>query len=356
MTVRKRFRKAAEARKAIVPVTIKDIAAELGLSVSTVSKALNDYPDVSPETRRLVKKTARRMGYRPSVAARSLRTRRTNTIGLIFCIIDRHLTDPYYLDLLASIGEECSRHGFDLLLSACPDRRLELSAYERMVGGKRVDGMILTGIRYGDERIAYLVEKGFPFVALGRSEQDGDFPYVDVDGLKGVGEGVQHLIDQGYRRIGFIGLPRELICAGHRFQGYRAALERSGLGFDPRLVIHCDRLTQEAGYQAMQRLLELDEPPDAAFVCSDEMALGVMRAVREGGLTVGREFGIVGFDDIPMAAQVQPPLTSIRQPFYEVGTRLCRMLIKLIQGEPLTESHVILEPTLVVRASSAHQR
>jgi len=335
-----------------MPVTIKDIAAELGLSVSTVSKALNDYPDVSPETRQLVKETARRMGYRPSAAARSLRTRRSNTIGLVFCIMDRHLTDPYYLDLLASIGEECSRHGFDLLLSACPYRRLERAAYKRMVEGKRVDGMILTGTRHGDERIAYLKGRGFPFVALGRSEEDGDFPYVDVDGAKGASAAVQHLVDQGYRRIGFIGLPTELICAGHRLQGYKTTLEKNGLSFDPRLVIHCDCLTQEAGYRAMQHLLALDEPPDAAFVCSDEMALGAMKAVQEKGWVVGGDFGIVGFDDIPMAAQVQPPLTSIRQPIYEVGTRLCRMLIQRIQDEPLAERHVILEPTLVVRESS----
>ena len=335
-----------------MPVTIRDIAAELGLSVSAVSKALNDYPDIAPETRELVKETAQRLGYRPSAAARSLRTRRTDTIGLIFCIVDRHLTDPYYLDLLASIGEECSRHGFDLLLSVCTDRGQERSAYERMVGGKRVDGMILTGIRYGDERIAYLVEKGVPFVAFGRSEQDGDFPYVDVDGAKGAEDGVQHLIDQGYQRIGFIGLPTELVCAADRCEGYQRALERNGLDLDPRLGIHCEHLTQEAGYQAMQGLLDLEHPPDAACVCSDEMAMGAMRAVQERGLILGRDFGIVGFDDIPMAAQVQPPLTSIRQPIYEVGTRLCQMLIELIQGEHLAERHVILEPALVVRESS----
>jgi len=262
----------------------------------------------------------------------------------------------YYLDLLSSIGEECSRHGFDLLLSACTDRALEHSAYERIVGGQRVDGMILTGTWHGDERIAYLVEKEFPFVALGRSEQDGNFPYVDVDGAKGVSDGVQLLIAQGYRRIGFIGLPTELVCAGHRFQGYQAALERNGLGFDPGLAVDCERLTQVAGYQAMRRLLELDEPLDAAFVCSDEMALGAMKAVQDKGLAVGRDFGIVGFDDIPMAVQIQPPLTSIRQPIYEIGTRLCQMLIQRIQGEHLVEQHVILEPALVVRESSGvHQ-
>ncbi len=337
-------------------VTIRDIAAELGLSVSAVSKALNDYPDIAPETRELVKETAQRLGYRPSAAARSLRTRRTDTIGLVFCIIDRHLTDPYYLDLLASIGEECSQQGFDLLLSACTDRGQERSAYERMVGGKRVDGMILTGIRHGDERITYLVEKGVPFVAFGRSEQDGDFPYVDVDGAKGAEDGVRHLIDQGYQRIGFIGLPTELICATDRCHGAQRALERNGLDLDPRLGIHCERLTREAGYQAMQGLLDLDDPPDAACICSDEMAMGAMRAVQERGLILGRDFGIVGFDDIPVAAQVQPPLTSIRQPIYEVGTRLCQMLIELVQGEHPAERYVILEPALVVRESSgAHQ-
>jgi len=340
-----------------VPVTIKDIARKLGLSVSTVSKALNDYPDIAPETRELVKRTARRMGYQPSAAARSLRTHKTNTIGLVFCLLDRHLTDPYYLDLLASIGEECSRHGFDLLLSAYSSRDMERAAYERMVEGQKVDGIILTGTRYKDERIAYLKEKGFPFVALGRSEKDGDFPYVDVDGAKGVRDGVQHLIDQGYRRIGFIGLPEELICSAHRFQGYKMALEENGLSLDPHLVIYCQHLTQDAGYRAMQRLLELDEPPNAAFICSDVMALGAMMAVQERGLTVGQDFGIVGFDDIPMAAQLQPPLTSVRQPIYEIGTLLCRMLIKLIQGEPLDELHIVLEPTLVIRESSkAHQR
>jgi len=337
-----------------MPIAIKDIAAELGLSVSAVSKALNAYPDISAETRRLVEETARRMGYRPSAAARSLRTQRTNTIGLILCLIDRHLTDPYYLDLLASIGEECSRNGFDLLLSVCTDRGSERSAYERMVDGSRVDGMILTGTRHEDERIAYLTERAFPFITFGRLEHDGDFPNIDVDGAKGVSEGVQHLIDQGYRRIAFIGLPTELICAGHRFQGYQAALEGNSMAFDPDLVIHCECLAQEAGYRAMQRLLELDktQPPDAACVCSDVMALGAMMAVQERGLAVGRDFGIVGFDDIPMASQVQPSLSSIRQPVYKIGARLCRMLIKLIEGEPLDEYHIILDPILVIRESS----
>ena len=335
-----------------MPVTIRDIAAELGLSISAVSKALNDYPDIAPETRQRVKETAHRMGYQPSAAARSLRTRKTYTIGLIFCIIDRHLTDPYYLNLLASIGEESSRQGYDLLLSACPDQELECSAYERIIGGKKVDGMILTGIRHEDERIAFLVEKAVPFVAFGRSEQDGRFPYIDVDGAKGSEAGVQHLIDQGYRRISFIGLPTELVCAGHRFQGYQTSLKRNGMGFDPRLVINCEHLTQESGYQAMQKLLDLNELPDSACICSDALAIGAMRAAQDKGLTVGRDFGIVGFDDIPMAAQVQPPLTSIRQPIYEIGTRLCQLLIRQLKGEHLIERHVILEPTLVIRESS----
>ena len=127
---------------------------------------------------------------------------------------------------------------------------------------------------------------------------------------------------------------------------------RNRIEFDTNQVINCERLTQDSGYQAMQHLLDLGEPPDAACICSDALAIGAMRAVQDRGLTVGSDFGIVGFDDIPMAAQVLPSLTSIRQPIYEVGTRLCQMLIEHIQGEHLTERHIILEPTLVIRESS----
>jgi len=340
-------------------VTRDDVARLAGVSPATVSYVINDGPrPVSEETRTKVLQAIKQLGYQPNVTAQNLRRQRTNTIGLVFTTIERHLTHPYFVDLLTSVGEECARHGFDLLLSPCTDRSLEQTIYERMVGGRRVAGVIVTGIRHNDSRVAYLNAEGFPFVILGRPEHGGDedFPCIDVDGTRGVDEAVQHLIDLGWRRIAFIGLAAELICADDRLAGYRRALERNGLSYDPRLVTQM-HTTEEAGHQAMTGFLALDEPPDAVLACSDELALGAMNAAQERGLVVGQNIGIIGFDDIPSAAYCRPPLTTIRQPMYEIGTRLCRMLIQIIEGEEPEERQIVLPPTLVVREScGAHRR
>ncbi|HIC92649.1 MAG TPA: LacI family transcriptional regulator [Anaerolineae bacterium] len=338
-------------------VTRDDVARLAGVSPATVSYVINDGPrPVSEDTRTKVLWAIERLGYQPNVMAQNLRRQRTNTVGLVFMTIERHLTHPYFVDLLTSVGEECARHGFDLLLSPCPDRALEQSIYERMVGGRRVAGIIVTGIRHTDARIAYLDAEEFPFVVLGRPERNEDLHYIDVDGARGTDEAVQHLIDLGWQRIALIGLSAELICADDRLVGYRRALERNGLAYDPALVVNMPT-TEAAGHQAMTRFLALDEPPDAVLACSDELALGAMNAAQEQGLVVGRDIGVIGFDDIPSAAYCQPPLTTIRQPMYEIGTRLCRMLIQIIEGKEPEERQVVLPPTLIVREScGAHCR
>ncbi len=147
----------------------------------------------------------------------------------------------------------------------------------------------------------------------------------------------------------------ELICAGDRLAGYREGLERNGLDYDPALVANMPT-TEAAGHQAMARFLALDEPPDAVLACSDELALGAMNAAQEQGLVVGQDIGVIGFDDIPSAAYCRPPLTTIRQPMYKIGTRLCRMLIQIVEGEKPKERQVVLPPTLVVRESCGAHR
>ena len=332
-------------------VTRDDVARLAGVSTATVSYVINNGPrPVSKETRSKVLQAIEQLGYQPNVMAQNLRRQRPNAVGLVFTTIERHLTHPYFVDLLTSVGEECARHGFDLLLSPCTDRALEQSIYERMVGGRRGAGVIITGVRHNDSRIAYLCAEAFPFVVLGRPEHDEDFPYIDVDGACGTDEAVQHLIDLGWRRIAFIGLAAELLCADDRLAGYRRALERNGLAYDPALVANMPT-TEAAGHQAMARFLALDEPPDAVLASSDELALGAMNAVQKQGLVVGQDIGVIGFDDIPSAAYCQPPLTTIRQPIYEIGTRLCRMLIRIIEGKEPDERQVVLPPALIVRES-----
>jgi LacI family transcriptional regulator len=333
-------------------VTLKDIAAEVGYSVTTVSRALNDYDDVSKTTKQLIKRVAQEMGYHPHVIAQSLQSKRTNTVGFIVPATERYLSDPYFLELLAGIGDGAASYAFDILVSTCkPMDSQEHLAYERMVRGRRVDGIIVARTRRDDERIAYLVSEGFPLIAFGRTDSELDFPYLDIDGEKGVFEAVEHLIGLGHRRIGFIVPSMYLMFAEHRLTGYKRALRSNGLEFDAALTVE-GNLTQSGGYRSMGQLLDLKDPPTAVVAGNDLMAFGAMEAAQERGLTVGRDIAVIGFDDIPLAAHFRPSLTTIRQPVYDIGKTLSQMLIKIVRGEDLAERQVILQPELVIRESS----
>jgi len=335
---------------------IKDVARQAGVSIGTVSHVINNTVPVRGVTRDRVLEAVKELDYHPNSVARSLQSRRTNTISLVLPTTERNLEEHSYLsELLAGIMDESRHHSFDLLLSAsCPETE-ELSIYRRMVRGKRVDGCIITCTKEDDERIVYFLEEDMPFVAFGRSNEEWDFPYVDVDGKAGVHQGVRYLIDLGHRRIGFMGLPSELMCSRHRLEGYHAALEEEGLPFDSSLVTE-GKASQAGGYHAMKNLLEVEPSPTAIMTSSDLMALGAMKAASEKGLSVGRDISIVGFDDIQLAANYHPPLTTIRQPTYKIGVMLCHMLIQLIRGEELSERQIILQPELIVRESCGRKR
>lgn len=333
-------------------VTLKDIAGKVGYSVTTVSRALNDYDDVSEETKQLIKRVAQEMGYHPHVIAQSLQRQRTNTVGFIVPATDRYLSDPYFLELLAGIGDGAASYDFDLLVSTCkPMCPKERVVYERMVKGRRVDGIVVARTRCDDERIAYLVSEDFPLVAFGRTDLGLDFPYLDVDGEKGVYEAVEYLVGLGHRRIGFISPSMYLMFAEHRLAGYKRALQDNGLEFDPALVVE-GNLTQSGGYQRMEQLLGLKEPPTAAVTGNDLMAFGAMEAAQERGLVVGQDIAVIGFDDVPLAAHFHPSLTTVRQPIYEIGKMLSQRLVKIIEGKKLAQHQILLQPQLVIRESS----
>ena len=333
-------------------VTLKDIAHKVGYSVTTVSRALNDYDDVSEETKQLIKRVAQEMGYHPHVIAQSLQRRRTNTVGFIVPATERYLSDPYFLELLAGIGDGAASYDFDLLISTCkPMDPKEPLVYERMVKGRKVDGIVVARTRCDDERITYLASEGFPLIAFGRTASEQDFPYLDVDGEKGVCEAVEYLIGLGHRRIGFISPSMYLMFAEHRLAGYKRALQDNGLELDPALVVE-GNLTQSGGYQRMEQLLDLEEPPTAVVTGNDLMAFGAMETAQERGLVVGHDIAVIGFDDIPLAAYFRPTLTTVRQPIYDIGKMLSQMLIKIIKGEEPAQRQIILQPELVIRESS----
>ena len=330
-------------------VTLKTIAEEAGVSITTVSRALAGYGDVNEQTRRRIIEIAERLGYQPNLAARHLRSKRTYTIGMV---IPRtaHYSDPFFMELVAGVGKQASEHGYDLLLSAQMQGEEELSAYRRMVAGGRVDGMIVARVLWQDPRIAYLRQVYHPFVAFGRTE-DPAHPYIDVDGAEGMYQLVAHLVEYGHKRIALIQSPRELAFTADRCGGYRRGLEAFDLPYREEYVIQ-GNLTRHSGRLAAEKLLALPTPPSAIIACNDLMALGASEAVHARGLRVGRDVAIAGFDDIPEATTATPPLTTVRQPIYGIGHRLVDMLVRLMQHEEVDNTQVLLQPELVIRASS----
>jgi LacI family transcriptional regulator len=350
-------------------VTLKDIAQKVGRSVTTVSRALAGYSDVAESTRQRVRQTAKEMGYYPNVAARHLQKQRTDTLAFVIPTHGPRFSDPFFSELLAGIGSEAGRHRFDLLVSTQPpDSDAERETYRRIVHGRRADGVLVVRTRQNDERIRFLSEQSFPFVAFGRSDLALEFPYVDEDSYTGTQLITQHMADLGHRRIGFVSAPAGLMFCQLRVAGYRDTLRANGLEPDRALIIGGD-LTQRGGFQAAQTLLALDPRPTAIIACNDLMALGAMSAAQNLGLIIGQDLSVGGFDDIPLAEHAHPPLTTVRQPIYEIGQRVTRMLVQLIQGqlapetrqdtrrsreagETAAETQVILTPQLIIRDSS----
>jgi len=332
-------------------VTLKDIARQVGVSVTTVSRALGGYDDVAEETRQRILQAAREMGYRPHTIAQSLQRKRTNTVGFVIPTAGPRSSDPFFTELLTGIGEAAAEHDFDLLVFTGAPGAQEREAYDRVVGSRRVDGLLVVRTRCHDERIIYLLENGFPFVTFGRSDLDLDFPYVDVDGTKGLDEAAQYLIDLGHRRIAYISAPLDLMFAKHRLAGYKRAMERNGLPVQEEWTA-IGHLTQEDGYREGLKLLDLEPAPTAIIAANDLMALGAISAAQDRGLAVGHDLAVIGFDDIPLAEHSHPPLTTVHQPIYDIGRMICHMLIQLIKNENPVQRQIMLEPTLVARGSS----
>jgi LacI family transcriptional regulator len=216
-----------------------------------------------------------------------------------------------------------------------------------------VDGVLVTRTRINDARIAYLLEQDFPFSAFGRTQVNGAFPCVDVDGELGVFNATRHLIELGHRDIAIILPPADLMFTVHRRAGFHRAMETKGLTVEEAWEENGD-LTERGGYAVASRLLEGSRRPTAIVACNDLMAMGAMRAAQARGLSIGEELSIVGFDDIVLAEHANPPLTTMRQPIYEIGRRVCRMLVWILLGESLEtdEFQVLFEPQLVMRDST----
>lgn len=332
-------------------VTLKDIAKETGKSITTVSRALNDYDEVSLATKELVRRVATELGYTPNIFAQRLQKQYTDTIGLIIPTFGPRFSDPFFSELLAGVGNRAASLGYDLLVSTRAPGDEEVKAYCSMAQGRRVDGFVLVRTRRKDARVECLQKVNYPFVAFGRAEETVDFPYVDEDGVYGMRLVTQHLVSLGHQRIACIAPSSKLMFAHYRLQGFKEGLAEASLQADDSLILTGD-LTQRGGYEQASRLLDLPSPPTAIAACNDLMAFGAMSAAQDRGLVVGKDISITGFDNIPMAEYSHPPLTTIHQPLYQIGGMVCEMLIHLIRGEKLERQQILLKPELIMRQSS----
>jgi LacI family transcriptional regulator len=338
--------------KITVPVTIREVAKKLKLSVTTVSRALDGYDDVAEDTRRRVGRVARAMGYVPSRAARQLRRQRADVIGYVLPTSGPHFTDPFFSEFIAGLGDEPTSNNFDLLVStAAPDTTAERQVYARWVQSRLVDGIVINRMRLRDWRARYLGKNDFPFVAHGHTLLSLKLPYIEIDSRWGFEILVKHLVERGHRRIAYIGAPTRLTLQADRLAGYQNGLRAAQIAFDETLVAEGD-LTRAGGYQAALRLLDLLQPPTAITGANDLTAAGAMRAARERGLIVGRDIAIAGYDGTDDSEHMPPPLTTLKQPVYEIARRLVKMLLTRIEGKELLEPRMILQPELIVRAST----
>jgi len=333
-------------------VTSRDVAERAGVSRTTVSFVLNDAPgvNISAETRTRVLQAAKELGYVPNAAARSLASRRTHTLGLVLVRNQSHIAgDAFLPQVIHGLAESTRQAGFHLILEPVEDIS-HPDAYIHLVRSKQIDGIVLSGPRSDDKQLRALVDEGFPLVLLGQLPGNSAC-FVDVDNRSAAHQAVEHLIHLGHQRIGCItNAPQEYTGGADRLAGYRDALQTAGLPFEERLV-RFGNFVAESGYQAAHSLLREVLAPTALFVASDVLAFGAMAAIRERGLTIPDDIALVGFDDVPLARYVDPPLTTVRLPAAELGHQAGQMLISLIQGGQVSVKRILLETELIVRAS-----
>ena len=329
--------------------TIADVAAQAGVSKGLVSFALNDRPGVSADTRDRILAVAEELGFRPSVRARSLSVDRSFALGLVIGRSpDVIAADPFFHAFLAGVESEFSTSGQVLVLAAATPGRAEAETYRGLAADKRVDGVILTDLRAGDERIPLVSELGLAAVTLGRADRRSPFPAVAVDDGAGIRTAVEHLVALGHRRIAHVAGPSTMLHGHRRAVAFQDAVREAGL--DAALVVETDFSASE-GARATRELLARRDRPTAIVYSNDHMAIAGLAAARRAGIAVPDELSITGFDNTELADHVFPSLTSVATDAAAWGAVAARTLLASIAGE--SPADVELDaPRLVVREST----
>ena len=335
-------------------MNLKELAQHLNLSPTTVSRALNGYPEVGAETRRRVDEEARRLGYQPNPHARRLATGRSHAIGHVFPTDKSLMIDPLFSDFVSGAADVYSAHGFEVMLHA-GGAEDELAVYRRYAQGGAVDGVVVLGPRVDDPRIALLNSLKLPFIVHGRvDEYEDGYAWLDIDNRGAFQKATKLLTDLGHRRIGIINGFENMTFALHRKQGYERALSDKGISLDP-MITSSGLMTEENGYRQSKRILMLANRPTALLLSSMLLVSGAMRAINEMGLQIGKDISLIAHDDgLPFlnAEGLVPALTTTRSSIRAAGSRVAELLLSTITDPETEQPHELWSVDLIVRGST----
>lgn len=330
---------------------ISKLAHELGLSTGTVSRALNNVPGVHDKTRRRVLEAAQRMGYEPNQAARTLALGQTKSIGFMIDLDPDTAAngDNFFMGVFDGVQSLLTPLGLDLLVLPCPSKQHRFAYLDRVVARRLVDGMILSGMERSDPRIDLLHHAGLPFVALGRSETEIPFSWVDLDFEAVAASAVDRLVLKGHRRIA-ITVPFGDLNFGTVFlDAYKSALKRHKLPYDPKLVFQTG-FGEDDGYDIVDAMVDLPDPVTAVVLIFEAAAIGIYRRLEERGLRPGEDLSLIGFRDEAMVRSLRPRLTRYEVSLSEVGKALARALIDQIdpsKGSTMPAAQIKVPMTLL---------
>ena len=330
-------------------VTIKDVAKAAGVTHPTVSRAINDSPRVSEKTKKRIRRIISELGYRPNLIARSLVRSRSQVIAVITPDLN-----PHVQPILRGVADACRRNNYALMLFSTDYWAEEKISYTWVMDNWRVDGMLIYNVAYqrtGGSDIRRIQSYQTPFVFINKYLRDPKINSVSIDNAEAVAQAVNHFRELGHRRIGIMNGNMKSVDGVERFDGFKRALTAVGLSFDERNT-GCANYSDEQAYEEMKRILCQTRPPTAMFCANDLMAMGVVHAAEEKGLSVPKDLAVVGFDDIEASRYFRPALSSLRPPLREVGERAVDLLIGILQNPRRKPEQIPMTAKLVIRDSS----
>lgn len=327
--------------------SIKDVAREAGVSIATVSRVLNDIDVVNEDTKKKVLDAIKKLGYRPNIVARSLKTQRTKTIGILV----PDISSGFYPEIVRGAEDVANIYDYNVILCNSDFDSDKEKDYLRVLKEKMVDGVIYMSSSLEEETLNIINELDLKTVLVETKDKEGRLPSVYIDNIQATYEATKYLIDKGLKNIAFAGVDKSIANAwGDRYIGYEKALKEASLAIDEDLV-YFEGLKVKSGYKAAEKFISSNKKFDGVICASDELAIGVINGLREKGINTPTDVSVVGFNDSDVASYFYPKLTTVKQPSYDMGSVAMRMLIKILNNKQLEKSEYILNNRLVERES-----